>query len=230
LNFSIGVSSIADATTVAALQPDVVIVATGGLPQNPEVETGGELMISAWDIVGGDASPTGDVILFDDDGSHSAMTTAEILARSGAHLEVVTPERTVGVDVGGLNMVPYARALNETDTRVTLNQRVLSIRREADRRLRVQIGNDHSPVRHERIVDAVVGDHGVLANDELYHALVPCSFNLGEVDHPALIGGTPQSVHTNPAGSYQLFRIGDAVAGRNIHAAIYDALRLCKDL
>jgi hypothetical protein len=26
------------------------------------------------------------------------------------------------------------------------------------------------------------------------------------------------------------FRIGDAVAGRNIHAALYDALRLCKDL
>jgi hypothetical protein len=27
-----------------------------------------------------------------------------------------------------------------------------------------------------------------------------------------------------------LFRIGDAVANRNIHAAIYDALRLMKDL
>jgi hypothetical protein len=26
-----------------------------------------------------------------------------------------------------------------------------------------------------------------------------------------------------------LFRIGDAVASRNIHAAIYDALRLAKD-
>jgi dimethylglycine catabolism A len=26
------------------------------------------------------------------------------------------------------------------------------------------------------------------------------------------------------------FRIGDAVAARNIHAALYDALRLCKDL
>ena len=89
---------------------------------------------------------------------------------------------------------------------------------------------------YERVVQLVVGqhpviaDHGVLANDELYYALVPCSINLGEVDHPALIGGTPQSVHTNPAGSFQLFRIGDAVAGRNIHAAIYDALRLCKDV
>jgi hypothetical protein len=28
----------------------------------------------------------------------------------------------------------------------------------------------------------------------------------------------------------QLFRIGDAVAARNTHAAIYDALRLVKDL
>ena len=34
----------------------------------------------------------------------------------------------------------------------------------------------------------------------------------------------------NGAQGYALFRIGDAVAGRNIHAAIYDAARLCKDL
>ncbi|MEQ1874492.1 MAG: NADH:flavin oxidoreductase [Ilumatobacteraceae bacterium] len=233
LGVDIRYDTFADADAVAALQPDVVIVATGGLPQNPEVEAGGELMISAWDVVGGDASPTGDVILYDDDGTHSAMTTAEILARSGARVEVVTPERTVGVDVGGLNMVPYARALNETDTRVTLNQRVMSIRKDPasnGSKLRVELGSDHSSVRHERTVDAIVGDHGVLANDELYHALVPCSSNLGEVDHAAFIAGAPQGVRTNEAGAFQLFRIGDAVAGRNIHAAIYDALRLCKDL
>ncbi|MEQ1701981.1 MAG: FAD-dependent oxidoreductase, partial [Ilumatobacteraceae bacterium] len=219
----------ADASSIAALQPDVVIIATGGLPQNPSVEAGAELMVNAWDVVGGDARLNGDVILYDDDGSHSAMTTAEMLARGGAHLEVVTPERTMGVDVGGLNLVPYARAFNETDTRVTLNQRVRSVRRE-DGRLKVEIGSDHSPVRHERTVDAVVGDHGVLANDELYHELVPSSVNLGELDHHAFIHGEPQSVRTNPSGAFQLFRIGDAVAGRNIHAAIYDALRLCKDL
>ena len=31
----------------------------------------------------------------------------------------------------------------------------------------------------------------------------------------------------NPDGDFDLFRIGDAVASRNIHAATYDALRLC---
>jgi N-methyl-L-proline demethylase len=37
-------------------------------------------------------------------------------------------------------------------------------------------------------------------------------------------------VRSNPGGRYRLFRIGDAVASRNIHAAIYDAIRLLKDI
>ena len=216
----------AGADMITSLKPDVVIVATGGLPQLPDLETGSELVVGAWDVVGGDARLSGDVLLYDDDGTHSAMTTAEILVRSGVNLEIVTPERTVGVDVGGLNLVPYARAFNETDTRITLNQRVRSVRREGDK-LVVEIGSDHSPIRHTRIVDAVVTDHGVLSNDDLYHQLIDGSSNRGEVDYDALISGRPQSALV---GGYQLFRIGDAVAGRNIHAAIYDALRLCKDL
>jgi 2,4-dienoyl-CoA reductase-like NADH-dependent reductase (Old Yellow Enzyme family)/thioredoxin reductase len=220
----------ADASTIDALDPDVVIIATGGTPQNPEVEAGEALMVNAWDVVGGDVRPTGDVILYDDDGSHSAMTAAEILAGSGVRLEVVTPERTMGVDIGGLNLVPYARALNAADARVSLNQRVRTISRGDDGRLQVTIGSQHSEARHHRIVDTVVGDHGVLANDELYFELVPGSTNLGAVDHAALLAGRPQQSTTNPSGRFQLFRIGDAVEGRNIHAAIYDALRICKDL
>ena len=63
--------------------------------------------------------------------------------------------------------------------------------------------------------------------DGWYHELVADSVNLGEVDQDALLAMRPQQVHTNPDGRYQLFRIGDAVTSRNIHAAIYDALRLC---
>jgi hypothetical protein len=53
---------------------------------------------------------------------------------------------------------------------------------------------------------------------------------LGAVDHTRLIAGLPQDSCANPQGAYQLFRIGDAVSARNTHAAIYDALRLVKDL
>ena len=44
------------------------------------------------------------------------------------------------------------------------------------------------------------------------------------------VHGRPQGRANNPSGTFQLFRIGDAVSARNTHAAIYDALRLVKDL
>ncbi len=230
LSVEVRYDTFADHEVVDSFHPDVVVLATGALPQDPEVESGAELMVNAWDVIAGDAKPSGDVILYDDDGNHTAMTAAELLVNSGVRLEIVSPERTLGIEVGGMNMVPYSRALNEADVRITLTRRVRSIARRADGRLDVQIGSDHSEVRQTRVVDAVVGDHGARSNDDLYGELVPASVNLGELDHAAFTDDRPQALHSNPSGRYQLFRIGDAVEGRNIHAAIYDALRLCKDL
>ena len=79
-----------------------------------------------------------------------------------------------------------------------------------------------------RRVDQVVVDHGSLPADELYFALKPASTNLGEVDLEALLANQNQMVVNNSQGKYQLFRIGDAVASRNVHSALFDALRLCK--
>ncbi len=82
----------------------------------------------------------------------------------------------------------------------------------------------------QRTVDQVVVEHGTLPVAELYFRLKSGSSNQGEVDLEALLAGKSQTLVHNPEGAYQLFRVGDAVAGRNIHAAIYDSLRLCKDL
>ena len=40
----------------------------------------------------------------------------------------------------------------------------------------------------------------------------------------------PQALATNPDGRFQLFRVGDALAGRNVHAAVYDGLRIARHL
>ena len=219
----------ADAELVQSLRPDVVIVATGGLPQLPDLEAGVEHVATSWDVLGGDVTPRGRVIFYDDNGTHSALSAAEMIARSGADLEIVTPERMFGIEVGGMNHVPYARAFNETDTRISINQRVLNVQPDAGA-LRAEVGSDHSDHRSTREVDHVIVDHGTQPMAELYFALKPSSTNLGAVDYGALIDGRPQTLDRNVSGSFQLFRIGDAVAGRNIHAAIYDALRIVKDL
>ena len=97
-------------------------------------------------------------------------------------------------------------------------------------RLEVELGSEHSAHRAVRHVDWVVVDHGTAALDELYFDLKPASSNLGAVDYGALMEGRPQSLVRNPDGTFQLFRIGDAVSSRNVHAAVFDALRLLKDV
>ena len=87
----------------------------------------------------------------------------------------------------------------------------------------------------ERVVDQVVVEHGTLPADELFHALTAQSVNRGRTDLSALARGAPQprtgeGCGSGPAGTFSLFRVGDAVASRNIHAALYDALRICKAL
>ena len=72
----------------------------------------------------------------------------------------------------------------------------------------------------------MVVEYGTTPLDDLYFALKDGSRNRGEVEVKAMIHGRAQTLATNPAGRYQLFRIGDAVASRNIHAAILDAYRL----
>jgi 2,4-dienoyl-CoA reductase-like NADH-dependent reductase (Old Yellow Enzyme family) len=229
LGAEIRFSTWATAAEVLAEAPDIVFVATGGIPNTAVLESGNELVVSTWDIVSGAAKPGQSVLLYDDNGNHPGMQAAELIAAGGGELEIVTPERMFAPELGGLNHTGYARTLQRAGARITINTRVLSVRREGNR-LAAALGSDYGPRREERVVDQVVVEHGTLPLDELYHALRPGSVNLGAVDHAALLAGRRQTAIRNPDGAYRLLRIGDAVASRNIHAAVFDGLRYAKDL
>lgn len=218
---------LADAATVLDEDPDVVIVATGGYPNRSFLPTGADLVHDTWDVMDGSVHPQGDVLVYDDNGAEPALDAAELLAGRGAQVELVTPDRTLAAQVGSMNSPAYLAAFARHDVRLTLAHRLTAVRRGEARRLVAVLHSDYADLDVERHVDHVVVEHGTLPNDELYVDLVPASANGGEVDQRALLEGRPQRVRTNPDGRFALFRIGDAVASRNIHAAMYDALRLC---
>jgi len=216
---------------VTALDPDVVIVATGGLPNTGLFESATQqaLAVSAWDMIAGDVKPAGRVLIYDESGDHPGLMAAEVAANAGASVEVMTPDRTFAPDIMGMNLVPYMRALQDKDVTFTVTRRLLDVAREGNR-LAATIGTDYSDFAMTKHYDQVVVNYGTMPLDELYFDLKPLSSNAGAVDYDALIAGQPQRVTRNPEGRFQLFRIGDAVSARNTHAAIYDALRLVKDL
>ncbi|PTM92178.1 NADH:flavin oxidoreductase [Mycoplana dimorpha] len=219
----------ADAETVEAENPDVVIIATGGLPHTEVLSRGNELVVSAWDIISGDVKPGSNVLIFDDAGDHAGLQAAEFLANAGANVEIMTPDRSFAPEVMAMNLVPYMRSLQKLDVTFTVTYRLEAVEKDGNQ-LIAHVGSDYGGVAKRRTVDQVVVNHGTIPLDELYFELKPRSKNLGEVSYEELIAGTPQSVLRNPGGRYQLYRIGDAVAARNTHAAIYDGLRLAKDI
>jgi N-methyl-L-proline demethylase len=221
--------TVAEESEVVAEQPDIVIIATGGLPHTEVLEAGNDLVVSTWDVISGNATLSGRVLLFDDAGDHAGLQAAEVIASAGAKLEIMTPDRTFAPEVMAMNLVPYMRSLQKLDVTFTVTFRLDSVSREGQELVAV-VGSDYGGAHKERRVDYVVVNHGTIPNDELYFSLKPNSRNLGAVDQSRLIAGLPQNTASNPQGAYQLFRIGDAISARNTHAAIYDALRLVKDL
>ena len=214
---------------VLAESPDVVIVATGGLPNEQALAEGNELAVTGWDILSGHAKPGSNVLVYDDAGDHTALQAAEIIAQAGSKVEYMTADRALAPEVMAMNLVPYMRALQKLDVTFTPTFRLTGIRRDGSD-LVASISSDYTQLDLERRVDQVVVNFGTLPMDDLYEELKPLSSNRGAVDYDDLIAGRAQALDTNPDGTFQLFRIGDAIAHRNTHAAIYDALRLVKDL
>jgi NADPH-dependent 2,4-dienoyl-CoA reductase/sulfur reductase-like enzyme len=225
----IRLNTYAEASDVLGENPDIVIVATGGLPNTSFLDEGADLATTTWDLLSGQVKPAESVLLFDDNGAHPGMTAAEFIGDAGSKLELVTPERILAPEVGGTNYPVYFKSFAQHGVTITLNMRLEKIRRDGNR-LVATLFSEYDKSRHERQVDQVVVEHGTLPLDDLYFALRPGSRNLGEVDYDAMLAHKPQKTVRNAAGSYDLFRIGDAVASRNIHAAVYDGLRLVKDL
>ena len=222
-------NSWADAETIVAQDPDVVIIATGGLPHTEVLSKGNELVVSSWDIISGDVKPGSNVLIFDDAGDNAGLQAAEFIAKAGAKVEIMTPDRSFAPEVMAMNLVPYMRSLQKLDATFTVTYRLESAEKQGNQII-ATVGSDYGGVSKQRVVDQIVINHGTIPLDELYFELKPLSKNLGETSYDQLLAGEPQSITRNAEGKFQLFRIGDAVAARNTHAAIYDGLRIAKDL
>lgn len=210
---------------VLALEPDAVVIATGGLPQNPPLDAGDDLVTSSWDIIAGSVKPAESVLLYDDNGGHQGMTAAELIGKAGARLELVSPERFFAPEIGGMNHVPYMEAFHRAGVKITINTRLKSVRREGNQLVATLSSDFAAGWSEERRVDQVVVEHGTLPLDDLYLELKPLSKNGGAIDYERLVNGGEIFPDKNPDGRFLLLRIGDAVEARNIHAAIYDGIR-----
>lgn len=228
LGVAVRTSHYATAEDVRAQQPDVVVIATGGVP-NKDFFAGSELAVSTWDLLSGEVKAAEDVVIYDDHGYHQGLSVAELLAGEAKSVRFVTPHRMAGSGLGPTNFAIHLRNLHRAGVPITPDTRLISVARHGNR-LRCTFRNEFDGSALELETAQLVVECGTLPAEELYVELKVLARNGGMLDLAAFRRNQPQPVGAPGQPGFDLFRIGDAVASRNIHAAMYDAARVCKDL
>nr|WP_298249382.1 dimethylglycine demethylation protein DgcA [uncultured Halomonas sp.] len=235
LGIDLRLATRADEAAIKDLAPDIVVLATGGRPfldQHAEwgyAENSDEsLVVSTWDVLSGHVEPGKNVLIFDSICEFAGVSAADFLADKGAKVEIVTDDIKPGCAAGGTTFPTYYRSLYEKEVIMTSDLMLRRVYREGDALVAV-LENEYSGTQEERVVDQVVVENGIRPDEVLYYGLKEQSRNKGQVDLEALYAIQPQPCLAEEGDGFLLFRLGDCTAPRNTHAAIYDALRLCKD-
>jgi thioredoxin reductase len=209
-------------------QPDAVIIATGGLP-NMEWLPGAEHCTTAWDILSGTVPTKDEIIVYDGTGRHQAVSCALHLAEQGRSVQFVTLDDNMGLEMEYNARVVYRKRFAQHGIPITIDHQLERVEPRGNLLL--------ATFRHELTggsmaltAPQMVIENGTLPVSEVFDALRERSLNDGVTDIDALLAGRPQLAAAPSAGQFELHRIGDSVSSRSVHAAIYDALRLCMAL
>ena len=224
LGVQVHYNSYADGTDVLALEPDVVIVASGGLPNFGDLE-GADLCCSVWDMLSGDVKPERRVLVYDGTCRHEALSCAEQLAIDGAKVTFVTIDGRVGAELGYAEQPVHRKQLYLHKVDVKLDLMLLGVRRDGEQLL-ATFRNDLTDEAIEIETDQVVVERGTSPVDEVFRELKEGAANRGVTDIDSLISSSPQPFEVVAKGGYLLYRIGDAVSSRSVHAALLDAYRI----
>jgi 2,4-dienoyl-CoA reductase-like NADH-dependent reductase (Old Yellow Enzyme family)/thioredoxin reductase len=228
LGVDIHLNVLATHQDVIELKPDVVILATGGLPDLGWLD-GADNCVSVWDVLTGQAPRTRNVLIYDGTGDHQALSCADYLAGEGKNVTLITPDIQLGENIGVHERTVYRKRFYELNIKVIYDHRLLKVM-PIGKQVKAIFTNEYTGEAIEQLAGQLVVEHGTIPNDELFRNLRHHSSNNGVTNLDALIKGRVQPKNRNSSGQFELYRIGDAVSSRNIHMAVFDAFRLCSAL
>lgn len=228
LGVDMRLNTYAERDDVLALKPDVIIIATGGTP-DIEWINGAEHVTSAWDIIGGTVPLAADVIVYDGTGRHPAAQVMEQAARDGRQMSFYSIDQQLAQELTYAERIIWKKRAYELGVDMHFDHQIEKVERHGNR-LHVTFRNLATGKTIEKVTDQIIVDHGTIPADTLYRDLRDDASNAGVTDLEALLALQAQPLTITPAGTFELHRVGDAVASRNVQAAVLDSMRLCRAL
>jgi 2,4-dienoyl-CoA reductase-like NADH-dependent reductase (Old Yellow Enzyme family)/thioredoxin reductase len=157
----------ADASAVAALEPDAVVVATGARPFVPALELDGIEVRQSWDVLADSVSEGLEVLVADWGGDPSGLDCAEMLAAAGNRVTLAVASVSVAEAVHQYRRNLYLQRLYRVGVEILQHRELAG----ADDGV-VELANVFAPeLRERRSVDLLVLAQGRVPVDDLAPAL-----------------------------------------------------------
>lgn len=225
LGVTIHMNAMATSEDILNLGPDVVVIATGGVPDLDWID-GVEHCVSAWDVLTGHVPLGQNILVYDGSGRHPAPQAAVRAASAGSGATLVTIDAGICAELTYAERLTWKQHCYGLKIPMIFDHRLVGVKQFRNR-LTVTLVNEVTLEEQIIATDQIVVEHGTRPVDELYPALRAHSANHGVTDIDALLSSQPQPRSIRPEAGFELHRVGDAVASRNIHTAVLDSLRLC---
>jgi hypothetical protein len=191
---------------------------------------GSEHCTTVWDALSRTGPAVGDdVIIYDGTGRHEAASCALHLAETGRAVSFATIDDAMAVEMSYADRVIYRKRFAQNSIAVLCDRSLIRVRREGNH-LIATFRHELTGLENEVSTSEIVVERGTIPFAEVFDELRDRAANRGVTDIDLLLAGRPQMAERPVDGAFELHRIGDAAASRNVHAAIYDALRLCATL
>ena len=222
LGVTVHLNRYAEADELRSSGADVVIDASGGIP-DLSMFPGHEHCTSVWELLDGTVPVADDVVVYDGTGRHSALTAADHCVAAGHTPALVMLDDRPGAELAYGERVIWKQRLAKVGITPRFDHRLVRVQPHGNQ-LAAEFDSEMTGEVITLIADQVVVENGTIPVSENFAALREHAANQGVTDWDALVGGEPQP--PIPTGEFALHRIGDALASRNLAAAMFDALRL----
>ncbi|MDH3692953.1 MAG: FAD-dependent oxidoreductase [Gammaproteobacteria bacterium] len=178
------------------LDIDVLVIATGAIAHCEFVGDGSVVVVSPHAVLRGEVSDLQSAIVWSDGRGQAGLAAAEILLHNGVNVEIVTSDIAVAADLDPTNRTAWYQRLGKLKCRLTAPFVV-----ENTKNGTVTLRNVYTEERFEReSIDLIVDWRGCRSNDEL----------IKEFD----------------SAVFEIFKIGDCVAPRNVQIAMSEAMSI----
>jgi hypothetical protein len=120
----------ASVDTIAQERPELVVLATGAEPCEPNIGTAsarGSIVVAAHAVIAGVVAPGRNVLVYDEIGLDYGAAVAEIVADAGGRAELVSPYFHPALDLGLTNTIWLYRRLFQKGVVITPHSRLRQV-------------------------------------------------------------------------------------------------------